>query len=60
MNCPDCNNEMEEFTPESFNCEHCWQDITLCKICKIIMKDPSSDICGHPTCVEKKAENMFG
>ncbi len=31
-----------------------------CRFCEIEMEDPNSDICGHPTCVTKKAEEMFG
>ena len=60
MNCPDCGDTMEEFTPQSFNCETCWKDINLCVICNMVMEDASSDICGHPTCIEKKAERLFG
>lgn len=37
----------------------CGEIKNLCKICKIMMDDVKSDICGHPTCVAKKAERMF-
>ena len=59
MNCTDCGYSMEEFDPQSFNCEHCWKDINLCVICNMVMENQNSDICGHASCVEKKAEAMF-
>jgi len=30
-----------------------------CKICGIEYEDVNSDICGHPTCVARKAEELF-
>ena len=30
-----------------------------CKICDIEIINPASDICGHPTCIIKKAERIF-
>ena len=30
-----------------------------CEICNIEIDDPKSNICGHPTCIMKKTEQMF-
>ena len=50
---------MEEFTELSFACNNCYEKIDLCKICKMPNKDLNSDICGHPSCIEKKMRLMW-
>lgn len=60
MDCPDCKEPMEDdgFT---LSCEKCYEWYDKCVICGKLMKagEFESDICGHASCVEKKAERMF-
>lgn len=59
MDCPKCNKELlEEF--DYYVCEDC-SSYGKCSICSmpVEMDKMESDICGHNTCVEKKAERMF-
>lgn len=59
MKCPNCNDIMEESTSKSYECKTCYKIVILCDICNIIMDNPNSNICGHPTCIEKKMRGMF-
>ena len=59
MICPRCNVQMEEMGELSFACETCYDTINLCKICKMPNTTLNSDICGHPSCIEKKMSRMW-
>lgn len=63
MNCPNCNSVMDPWEDDGlvFTCTNfeCGETVTLCKICKLPNKDLNSDICGHPSCIEKKMRFMW-
>lgn len=59
MNCPKCNDVMEDSDNLSFACNRCAEYVTLCRICKLPNQDKNSDICGHPSCIERKMRYMF-
>ena len=59
MNCPDCNLPLDEITPNMFECEKCEEFWQKCSCCDYLSFEMESDICGHSSCVEKKAERMF-
>jgi len=63
IKCPRCDCRADPWEHDEFSLvctsDVCGEIIQLCVICKMIVKDPNSDICGHASCVVKKAEQMF-
>lgn len=57
--CPDCNIVMDNYMGLTHQCDNCYKTISICKICGLENKDLNSDICGHPSCVEKKMSMMW-
>ena len=58
MDCPKCNVPMEY---DDDYCPQCYSWFAKCSVCDMMIEADKmeSDICGHASCVEKKAERMF-